>query len=264
MIVKKSQMTAIRIKLLAKNLGADLCGIAPVDRFNSAPDGFRPNDIYSKAKSVIAYAKRLPIEVLYAESPIPYTHVNSLIAFEVDRLSLAFSLHLQDMGITNVMIPSDDPYESWNQEQQHGQAILSMRHAGVFAGLGKLGKNNLLINEKYGNMVQLGAILTDCELAYDEIAEYDVCPDGCFLCIKSCPQNALNGNTVIQSECRKVSNYKNEKGYILKKCWTCRKICPNATGFSKEEKKKTKARAVRRQTSAQAHRLTSQTQHFAK
>jgi epoxyqueuosine reductase QueG len=237
MINKKSKMTGNKIKKISQVLGADLCGIAPVDRFNNAPEGFKPTDIYSKAKSVIVYARRLPTEILHAESPVPYTHVNSLMSNEVDRLSLQFSLRLQDIGINSVMIPSDDPYESWNNEKQHGQAILSMRHAGVFAGLGKLGKNNLLINEKYGNMIQLGAILTDSELAYDQLADYEVCFDGCSLCLKSCPQNALDGNTVLQIECRKLANYKNEKGYILKKCWTCRKVCPHSLGLKTKRKK---------------------------
>ncbi len=237
MISKKSETTACRIKSIAQELGADLCGIAPVERFSNAPEGFKPNDIYGKARSVIVHAKRLPVEILYAESPVPYTHVNSLMALEVDRLSLQLSLRLQDMGIRNVMIPSDDPYESWDREQQHGRAILSMRHAGVLAGLGKLGKNNLLINETYGNMIQIGALLIDCELDYDSLAEYDVCPEGCSLCITSCPRNALDGNTVVQIECRKSANYKNEKGYIVKKCWTCRKVCPHSSGLKKEEEK---------------------------
>jgi epoxyqueuosine reductase QueG len=226
------------VRQKARELGADLCGIAPVDRFRNAPEGFRPDDIYRKAKSVIVYAKRLPVEILYAESPIPYTQVNSLMALEVDQLSLKFSLCLQGRGIRNVMIPSDDPYESWNQEKQHGQAILSMRHAGVLAGLGRLGRNNLLINETYGNMIQLGAILADCEFDYDQLAGYEVCPDGCSLCLRSCPQHALDGTTVVQSECRKLANYRHEKGYILKKCWTCRKVCPNATGLGTGDTKR--------------------------
>jgi epoxyqueuosine reductase len=230
-VTKKSKMTAIKIKRMAYELGADLCGIAPAKRFENAPAGFRPTDIYSKAHSVIVFAKRLPSEVLYAESCIPYTHVNSLIASEVDRLSLKLSLQLEDSGIRNVMIPSDDPYESWNQKMQHGQAILSMRHAGELAGLGKLGRNNLLINDRYGNMIQLGAILTDCELPYDDIADYKVCPDNCSICIQLCPKNALNGKTVVQGECRTLSTYKNDKGYVLKKCWTCRKVCPHALGL---------------------------------
>ena len=132
------------------------------------------------------------------------------------------------------MIPSDDPYESWDQENQHGRAILSLRHAGMLAGLGKLGKNNLLINEKYGNMIQIGALLSDCELEYDRLADYEACPEGYSLCLKSCPKNALDGTTVLQIECRKLANYNNEKGYVLKKCWICRKVCPNAAGLVKK------------------------------
>lgn len=245
-MITKSKMTAIKIKRIAYDLGADLCGIAPVERFRHAPIGFRPSDVYSKSESVIVYAKRLPSEVLFAESCIPYTQVNSLIAFEVDRLSLQFSLKLHDMGIKNVMIPSDDPYESWNQEKRHGQAILSLRHAGELAGLGKLGKNNLLINVKYGNMLQLGAILTDCLLAYDDIAEYNVCPPNCSLCTESCPKDALDGTTVIQSKCRTLSTYRNEKGYVLKKCWTCRKVCPHALGLKGVEERTRTARQERK------------------
>jgi epoxyqueuosine reductase len=245
-MIMKSKIASNRIKRIAFDLGADLCGISPIDRFDAAPVGFKPRDIYSQSKSVIVYAKRLPTEVLFAESCIPYTHVNSLITLEVDRLSLQFSLKLQDLGIGNVMIPSDDPYESWNQERQHGQAILSMRHSGVFAGLGKLGKNNLLINERYGNMIQLGAILVNCDLFCDEIANYQVCSDNCMACLNACPKKALNGNTVIQNECRQLSTYKNEKGYVLKKCWACRKVCPNATGLRRQKIKTKTARQNKR------------------
>ena len=36
-------MTAGEIKSTAFDLGVDLCGIAPVDRFASVPKGFHPN-----------------------------------------------------------------------------------------------------------------------------------------------------------------------------------------------------------------------------
>jgi epoxyqueuosine reductase len=226
-----SKISSEEVKKIAFNLGADLCGIAPVIRFKDAPEGFRPQDIYKKSKSVIVYAKRLPTEILFAESCIPYTHVNSLIAIEIDKLSLDFSLKLQDLGIRNVMVPTDNPYESWDNKKRHGQGILSMRHAGYLAGLGKLGKNNLLVNERFGNMIQIGAILAGHEFTYDDIAIYEVCPEKCSACLKSCPQIALDGTTVNQSMCRELSNYKTEKGFIIKKCWACRSACPNATGL---------------------------------
>jgi epoxyqueuosine reductase len=228
---EKSKITSEEIKKIARDLGADLCGIASVVKFENAPEGFKPGDIYKKAKSVIVYAKRLPTEVLFAKSCIPYTHVNALITLAVDKLSLELSLKLQDLTIPNVMIPTDDPYEAWDNERRHGKAILSLRHAGYLAGLGKLGKNNLLINDKYGNMIQIGALLADYEFHYDEIAAYQACNDNCSACLKSCPQKALDGSTVNQDKCRKLSNFKTEKGYVLKKCWECRRSCPNATGI---------------------------------
>jgi epoxyqueuosine reductase QueG len=177
------------------------------------------------------FAKRVPEEALFAESCIPYTHVNTLVTQEVDRLALTLSLHLEDRGIANVMVPSDDPYEHWDPAEHYGRAILSLRHAGYLAGLGKLGKNTLLINEKYGNMIQIGALLVAEALDQDEMADYEVCPEACSICLKSCPTNALDGTTVKQKACRPLSVYKTEKGYILKKCWECRKVCPNALGF---------------------------------
>jgi epoxyqueuosine reductase QueG len=219
------------IKRAAYDLGANLCGVASVERFSSAPKGFNPRDIYSKTKSVLVFAKRVPKEVLFAESCVPYTHVNTLIAQEVDRLAFTLSLELEDKGIANVMVPTDDPYEHWDSIEQHGIAILSLRHAGYLAGLGNLGRNNLLSNDKYGNMIQIGALLVAESLDQDNMVDYKVCPSDCSICLRSCPANALDGTTVKQKACRPLSVHKTEKGYVLKKCWQCRKVCPNALGL---------------------------------
>jgi epoxyqueuosine reductase QueG len=230
-------MNTEEIKKMAYDMGADLCGLAPIERFANAPKGFNPQDIYGKTESILIFAKRLPTTVLFAESCIPYTHVNTLATAEVDRISLSLSLKLEDNGIPNVLIPSNDPIESWNEEEKHGQAILSLRHAAFYAGLGKLGKNNLLINDKFGNMLQFGAILLSQRFEYNEMADYEACPASCSICLRSCPVNALDGSTVNQKLCRPLSNYKTEKGYILKKCWECRKSCPNAKGILHEKKR---------------------------
>lgn len=217
------------IKDLTYKTGADICGIAPQKRFSNAPKGFNPKDIYSKCNSVLVFAKRLPVESINAESCIPYTHINSIITHEVDILTYKISLTLQDKNIKNVIIPSDDPYEYWESNNSYGRAILSLRHAGYLAGLGFLGKNTLLINDKYGNMIQIGALLLEIELEGDPIINRS-CPKNCNLCIENCPVNALDGNTINQKKCRSLSMYKTEKGYILKKCYLCRKICPKING----------------------------------
>ncbi len=220
-----------KIKDLAMSLGADLCGIATAERFAGAPEGHHPVDIFPDCKSVLVYAKRVPAGTLVIDNCVPYTRVNSIVTQEVDMLGVRLSLALEGMDIRSVPVPSDDPYEHWEADRQYGRAILSMRHAGYLAGLGVLGKNTLLINEKYGNMVQLGAVLADVELKPDEIATYKGCLTDCHNCLDSCPQHALNGITVDQKLCRPISNYVNEKGFVLKKCNVCRRICPHCLGI---------------------------------
>ncbi|MFW9822620.1 MAG: epoxyqueuosine reductase, partial [Candidatus Thorarchaeota archaeon] len=126
---------------------------------------------------------------------------------------------------------SDDPYEYWEPDRMYGRAILSLRHAGHLAGLGVLGKNTLLINNQYGNMIQLGAILVNVDLQGDAIAKYEVCLKSCEICLTSCPIGALDGISVNQKLCRSHSIFQHQKGYVLKKCNTCRKVCPYVIGI---------------------------------
>jgi epoxyqueuosine reductase len=224
-------MTVNEIKSTALEHGADICGIAPVDRFSSAPKGFHPNDVYSDCQSVLVFAKNLPTESLFTSSCIPYTYINRVITEEVDGLTLTLSRKLEYLAVRNVPIPSDDPSEYWEPDRSYARGILSLRHAGHLAGLGVLGKNTLLINDKFGNMIQLGALLLNLRLEGDPIATYEACKEDCQLCIRSCPQSALDGTTVNQKACRPLSNYRNERGFILKKCWECRRVCPSYSGI---------------------------------
>jgi len=211
--------------------GADLFGIASLDRFDKAPKGFHPSDIYSKTKSVIVFAKRLPTENLYANSAVPFSHLNNIGAQIVDTISFKISVDIEAIGIKNVIIPSDDPSEYWDEETRTARGILSLRHAGYLAGLGVIGRNNLLINELYGNMIQIGALLSETEIEPSRIAEYKACPDDCRICIDTCPVKALDGITVNQKACRPLSTYKNVRGFLIKKCYNCRKNCPISTGL---------------------------------
>ncbi len=158
-----------------------------------------------------------------------------MIVQEVNRLGAQLCLTLEDLGIVSVPIPSDDPSEYWESENQYARGILSLRHAGYLAGLGVMGKNTLLVNEKYGNMIQIGAILVDIELESDKIADFTVCKENCTLCIDKCPQKALDGETVNQKNCRVLSNFVTERGFVLKKCHLCRSVCPNSLGLHGKE-----------------------------
>ncbi|MGD2033982.1 MAG: hypothetical protein PVF73_02925 [Bacteroidales bacterium] len=221
-----------QVKEVVMKNGADLFGIASVDRFSKAPDGFHPRDIYPGTQSVLVFAIRVPSETLFAKNPVPFSHVNAMAMRKVDSMTYEISSELDMLGLKNILIPTDDPYLYWDSDKQEGRAILSLRHAAYFAGLGRLGRNNLLINKVFGSMIQIGALLTGEKFEPDPFARYEVCPKGCRICLDSCPQQALTGDTVIQKECRPFSNFKTEKGYVIKRCWECRKRCPRVLGLN--------------------------------
>jgi len=227
----KVSVDATTVKKIAMDRGADLCGISPADRFEGAPKGHHPKDIYPECRSVIVFAKRMPIGLLDAKSCVPYTQVSHIINQELDKIGISLGLALEDLGARTVPLPADDPYEHWEADRQYGRAVLSMRHAGYLAGLGVMGRNTLLKNEHYGNMIKLGAILVDVEVEPDPIVAIESCPEKCHRCLDACPAKALDGTTVDQKLCRTVSGFTNEKGFFLMRCNTCRRVCPERFGI---------------------------------
>jgi epoxyqueuosine reductase QueG len=219
------------IKGLARNLGADLCGISPVERFGDAPAGFRPTDVFPQAKSVVALAKRFPEGPFHSQSLIPYTAANDVILQETTRIAVLLCSGIEaETGARAVPAPSE-PYEYWDAENREGRGLLSLKHAAWLAGLGVITANSLLTNDRYGNRLCLGAALLDMELEGDPVANYALNCDACQLCVSTCPARAIHDRMVTQKLCRSNCEGKTPKGYPLYICNACRRVCPNGAGL---------------------------------
>jgi epoxyqueuosine reductase len=219
-----------RIKEILLNLGADLCGIAMANAFDGAPKGFHPRDIFSECRSVVAFALTLPKALYQADTRIVYNHGNNTVLSEIDRIALVACKQIDKLGARCMPIPCDSPYDYWEPENLRGQGILSMRHAALLAGIGCMGKNTLIMNKTFGNRMNLGALLTDLELAGDPPAE-NICIPGCRKCLDACPQKALDGISVRQDLCRPYTYGVNQRGYSVVNCNRCRVVCPHAYGI---------------------------------
>lgn len=221
------------IKQKAMQYGADICGIAPVARFADAPKGFHPCDIYPDCRSVLVFASRFPASTLQAQTQSPYTFVRNRLVDKLDGISFRLSDELESEGVVAIPIPSAEPYDYWDSDRSHGRGILSLKHAGVLAGLGVMGKNTLLVNETYGNMIWLGAMLVSVELEPDPPASCAGCLSKCTLCLDACPQQALDGTTIDQKLCRERSISSSEGGGWVLSCNICRKVCPHHVGLER-------------------------------
>jgi epoxyqueuosine reductase len=219
-----------RIKTMMLSFGADVCGVANIGRFLGAPKGFHPRDIFSECKSVIVFGIALPKGLANVDPRLIYAYFNSSVCSDVDQISLKAAKEIEkQFGGYAVPIPSDGPYEYWDADKLEGRGLMSMKHAAVLAGLGTLGKSTMLLNKEYGNMLVLGALLTDIEMDSDPLAE-PICIEDCDLCIKNCPSQALDHNGTNQLKCRQNTYGTNARGFDIVNCNSCRMICPMRFG----------------------------------
>lgn len=215
------------IKEIAYSLGADVCGIASIKRFDNAPKGFHPLDVYSETKSVIVFGKQFSKSLFEANTNVPYTFVKNKAVELLDNISIKLALTIDAEGYKAMPIPADEPYEYWDSENRHGRGILSLKHLAQAAGIGCIGKNTLLVNKTYGNRLYLGAVISDVELTEDDLID-NFCPENCNICIKACPQEALDGITINQKKCREKCASSTPGGGVIYSCNLCRKVCPFA------------------------------------
>lgn len=228
--------TSADIKSRAQEWSADLCGIAAADRFSTAPASYRPSDVLPGCRSVVVLAKRFLTSTLAADSTIPYTIVRNYLSAEMDRLAIQLSYHLESLGARAIPTGAIGPCRC-EKETRKSMGLVSLKHAAVQAGLGTMGKNTLLINDKFGNMIWLGAVLTTLDLEPDAPVEYEGCLDKCRLCLDVCPVQAMDGVSIDQRKCWQHAFGADEEGEWRIRCFKCRDVCPNKLGVKIRKKR---------------------------
>ena len=121
------------------------------------------------------------------------------------------------------------------QNEEELLALFSFKYAAVNAGLGWIGKNDVLITEEYGPRVRLSAVLIDYPFEYGNKMTESRC-GSCTKCVDICPHKALTGaNWNINTLRNELIDYHlcNQKrsAYIeshgrKNACGLCMAVCP--------------------------------------
>jgi epoxyqueuosine reductase len=195
------------VKRLALMEDIDYVGVASIDRFKNAPDGYKPNDILEGCRSIISLGIRVGNGVKAANQKAYsglrnciYIYMNFgyiILNSRLDLAALRISRLLERKGYVSIPIPASrpsDPYEL--------RGVFSHRHAAVAAGLGEFGWNGLLITPDAGSKVRLSSILTEAELEPSPMYSGDrLCRrEKCSVCVSVCPTNAIDGDGYVEVE----------------------------------------------------------------
>jgi epoxyqueuosine reductase len=175
------------LKGLSFDLGASLFGVARVE---SLGEGFLflPPQGVDNLPYAISLGVHLSDRVLEGieDGPTPlyffhYQRVNVLL----DEMALRITFHIQNQRFDALPIPASQVVD-WEKQRGH----LSHKHVAKEAGLGWIGRNNLLVNPKFGARIRLVSVLTDIPLKPDEPIGRDC--GSCRDCIPLCPAGAID------------------------------------------------------------------------
>ena len=190
-----------KTKEYARQLGADLIGVAPVERFEAAPPGHKPQELLPDAKSVIVIAKRMLTSTFISPNPRVYVLRYLQLRSKFQDAGYDLCRFLEDEGHWAVNFPSAAPQEvSWETKMLVGD--LSYKHAAQLAGLGEIGMNRLLITPQFGPRVWLMAVITTAALVPDSPFTDKLCQrEECNICAENCPEEAISPQGLDLKKC---------------------------------------------------------------
>jgi len=215
------------IKKAATFYGADLVGICKVN----------PSWIYSHVYNIITkettpvnippeykYAVVMAIELNYdliKESPRPIAAAATGLGYShMIEVAVKLAEFVRNLGYNAIPMGND--------------TALSHPLA-VDAGLGEIGRNGLLITEKFGPRVRLCKVFTDLPLIPDkpvDLGIQDYC-EKCTICAEACPTKAISaGERTVVRGLRKwaIDPFKCFQGWAAGgvDCTHCITVCPKS------------------------------------
>lgn len=238
-----------KLKGKAKAAGADLVGIAPIERFAKEPPQNHPASIFPAGKAVIVIGRRITRGTLRGIEE--GTNWNSYTIFGYNNLDDAWvsetcydvCMFLEDNGWEGVPIFPHPP-EVWPQgvavspDRPAPNVIPDFDYAAVAAGLGEIGYGGFFLSPQYGPRQRLGLIITDAPLAADPLYPGELCGD-CRQCAIQCPLGAISEEDPAERVCEEK---KMQIGRIQEEI--CRKCLNGAYANRYHERGKTDRNAA--------------------
>ena len=187
----------------ARDLGASLVGIARVDDLRAS----RSYEIYDTAPYYDEYTgvewredhRSILVWALAHPAPEPildwwslkvpgFTPGNRVLRKQSKRLRVWLG---EELGITALSLP---------YQIEYGGAFL--KDASVLAGLGVIGRNNLLVTPEFGPRVRLRGIFIEAELEPTGPIDFDPCAGCDAPCHSACPRGAFRSGSYERAICK--------------------------------------------------------------
>jgi len=203
--------------------GASLFGVADLTKVKT-DDFLIDKKLLDKLPYAISIGVALSPTVLEEIIDHPtqlYFHHYRQINMLLDQIALKVTQYIIKEGFNALPIAASQIVD-WQNQKAH----ISHKRIGVAAGLGWIGRNNLLVNEQYGSQFRLVSILTDLPLT-PNTPLLENCSE-CRKCIEVCPAQAIKEKPEDFQHLKCFEKLKEfqKKGYVGQYiCGVCVKAC---------------------------------------
>ena len=174
------------IEALCRQWGGALWGAADLRPFKQEDLLLSP-ELIARHPFAISVGYHLSDAILdeIEDRPTPlyfqhYQRTNILL----DTIGLVLNHAIQTLGYRAIPIPASQLVD-WDRQRGH----LSHKHVARAAGMGWIGRNNLLVNERFGARIRLLTVLTDLPLQVHPRSGLDC--GSCRACVAVCPAGAI-------------------------------------------------------------------------
>lgn len=182
---------------LISRLDVDVVGIASLAEWKGTKLEESALNLLPRARSVVVFAMELFREVIDLTKPerimgavslnALYTSHAGYINGQLTEAAYDAAKASRSLGLKALPFPSaDSPWDA-----RFLEAVISYKHAGQAAGLGKIGWNGLLIAPGLGSRFRLSVCITEAELQPTSAVNMTFDCDKCRLCIEHCPPHAI-------------------------------------------------------------------------
>jgi epoxyqueuosine reductase len=192
---------AAQIKDMVLAEGVDLVGIADAGTLMLSYPPRPARALLPGARSVVVMAVAHSLAAAGAPDIKLWTRNKMQTSRLLDQTAEKISRFLEARGYLSLPVSADKPVEIFKRDPETGRRFrfprvsghLSLKHAALTAGMGQMGRSNLLLTPEFGPHQRLGGLVTEAPLEPDARSELDLCLPGCTRCEDACPVGALAG-----------------------------------------------------------------------
>lgn len=210
------------LKKFCLGQGVDLFGVADISL--EKEDFLVSENSLKDLNRAVSLGVRLSSKVLEEIKDAPtrlYFHHYRTANFFLDQLAFKAVNFIQNKGFRALAIPASIIVD-WQNQKAH----LSHKRIGYLAGLGWIGRNNLLVNKKLGSQFRLTSILTDMDLRPDKPVKENC--SNCMRCVTLCPAQAIKKRPEDFDHIRcfeKLKEFQKQKIVDQYICGVCVNLC---------------------------------------